>query len=291
MISISEFNSIKYNPIKNILDKLEIDENNFTNLQTTVNSILTDAFCVIGGTTIIDYDISENTILSTGKSLGYSYDGINFNQALGPNILCNVMNIDFNGYQWIATGNSLDGNTSLVLSSDGINWITPVNNVFPYQISSIAWGKKKWCAVGQANIDARPSVAYSYDGMNWTATTYTSSSYPTSIASNGSMFVVAAASYIGHSSDGITWSETHVESSLGTNVFVNGVVWGGNIWVISYSNVASALGWSDDGITWHPANTGGIMNSGRGVAYNGTIFFAWGVGWSNCATSKNGKNR
>ena len=275
-----------------LLKRINKNADDILTLQSNSSSsnIITDSFCVIGGTTIIGFDEEEETpIYGTGKALGYSYDGITYYASPTPNILVNITNIDFNGYQWVATGYSSDNTHSLVLSSDGINWTTPFNNVFPNGISSIAWGNKKWVAIGFTNVGG-PFIAYSYDGMTWEDTNYISIGYPTSIASNGSLFVIAAARYIAYSSDGITWNETHVESSLGNNVFVNGVVWGGNIWVISTTNTGYALGWSSDGITWHTANTGGIMNSGLGVAYNGTIFFAWGVGFYSCASSKDGKN-
>ena len=263
--------------------------NSITNIQTFLNNIITDSFCVIGGSTIIDDD-EENPIYGTGKALGYSYDGITYYASPTPNILVDITNIDFNGYQWVATGYNNDNTQSLVLSSDGINWTTPVNNVLPYRIQSIAWGKKRWVAIGYADDESGPKIAYSYDGMNWALSNYISSGFPTSIACNGSLFVIAAEKYIARSSDGITWSEANVESSLGTNVYVTGVVWGGNIWVVTYSNVGNGLGWSSDGITWNVANVNGILNSGRSVAYNGTIFFAWGVGLYNCASSKNGKD-
>jgi len=274
---------------KNADDILTI-ESQLETFESQPSNIITDSFCVIGGSTIIGFDEEEETpIYGTGNALGYSYDGITYYASPTPNILVYITNIDFNGYQWVVTGYSSDETQSLVLSSDGINWTTPVNNVLPKRISSIAWGNKKWVAIGLPNVGG-PKIAYSYDGMNWELSNYISGGYPTSIASNGSLFVIAAARYIAYSSDGITWNETHVEISLGANVYVNGVVWGGNIWVITTTNTGYALGWSSDGITWHIANTGGIMNSGAGVAYNGTIFFAWGVGFYDCASSKNGKD-
>ena len=263
-------------------------ESQVSNLQSQVSNIITDSFCVIGGSTIIGEDDEENPIYGTGKALGYTYDGITYYASPTPNILTHVRNIDFNGYQWIATGGSQNGTNSLVLSSDGINWITPFNNVLPYYISSIAWGKKKWVAIGLTNIEGGPLIAYSSDGMNWTLADYEPTVWLTSIASNGSKFIVTSFNFIASSTDGINWTETNVSSSLGTGVAIRGIVWGGNIWVAALSNVTSAIGYSTDGTTWHLANTSGIMNSGIGVAYNGTIFFAWGVGYSNCATSKDG---
>lgn len=281
-------NSNDYTTIKNIIKKCVNNEDNITNLQTSVGSMITDSFCVIGGSTIVNYDEDENPIYGTGKALGYSYDRITYYASPTANILGSVDNIDFNGYQWVATGYSKDGINSLVLSSDGINWITPVNNVLPYYISSIAWGNKKWIAVGLTNVNNGPQIGYSSDGMNWTLADYEPTSWLTSIASNGSKFIVSSFNFIASSTDGINWTETNVSSSLGTSVAVRGIVWGGNIWVAALSNVSSAIGYSTDGITWHKANTNAIMNSGIGVAYNGTIFFAWGVGYSNCATSKDG---
>jgi hypothetical protein len=271
------------------VNKNEADILNLQSQISSLNFIITDSFCVIGGTTIIGEDDEENPIYGTGKALGFSYDGITYYESPTANILVEITNIDFNGYQWVATGFSSNNTNSIVLSSDGINWITPVINVLSYGIYSIAWGKKRWVAIGFADPgDAR--IAYSYDGMNWTDTNFTISGLNT-VASNNSMFVASGYKKIATSTDGISWTDTNIESSLGANAFVKGVVWGGNIWVVTYSNVGNGLGWSTDGINWTAASTNAFLNNTpAGVVYNGTLFLAWESGGNRLAYSKNGKN-
>lgn len=264
-------------------------ESQLATLESQPSNIITDSFCVIGGTTIIGEDDEENPIYGTGKALGYSYDGITYYASPTPNILVNITNIDFNGYQWVATGVNSNNTESLVLSSDGINWTIPFNNVLPNFIESIAWGKKKWVAIGFADSESDPEIAYSYDGMNWTNTNYTSSGLNT-VASNNTMFVAGAYGKIATSTDGITWTDRNI-NSLGATAFITGVVWGGNIWVVSYSNVGNGLGWSTDGINWTAATTNAFLNNTpAGVVYNGTLFLAWESGGNRLAYSKNGKN-
>jgi hypothetical protein len=198
-----------------------------------------------------------------------------------------VNKVDFNGYQWVACGTNITNNTSLCLSSDGINWITPVNNVLPYNINDIAWGQKKWIAVGA--IDEESSrVAYSSDGMNWTLISY-NSDYHTSVncvAYNGSYFLIGCHNYIAKSSDGLTWTETDVSTTLG---FVKSITWNGTLWVAAASNVRP-IGYSYDGITWTVANTGSLINSGFTVSYNGTQFLAAGIGYYRLISSYDGIN-
>jgi hypothetical protein len=95
------------NAILRLSKRVTKNEANIITLQSEIsslNSIINDSFCVIGGTTIIGEDDEENPIYGTGKALGYSYDGITYYASPTPNILVDITNIDFNGYQWVATG-------------------------------------------------------------------------------------------------------------------------------------------------------------------------------------------
>ena len=114
-----------------------------------VNSfnILSDNFCVVGCDSAIDYNNFDEPILGNTKPLAYTYDGINYT-ASSNTILYYISKVDFNGYQWIAVGSNTAYNKSIILSSDGINWIEPVNNVLPYYVTDVAWGQKKWVAIG-----------------------------------------------------------------------------------------------------------------------------------------------
>jgi len=248
------------------------------------NTTLTDCFCVVGCTSIMGVN-SNNPIY--GKPLGYTYDGINYYSS-NSTIIDQVNKVDFNGYQWLACGSNVYKNQSLSLSSDGINWITPVNNVLQVNISDIAWGQKKWIAVG-TSIGNDTRVAYSLNGMNWTLIlSYNNDNhtYLNNVAYNGSYFLIGGSNYIAKSSDGLVWTDVNVSAILG---FVKSLAWDGNIWVAAGSN-AHPFAYSYNGVLWVQANTGSLINSGTTVSHNGTQFLAAGVGLYKLISSKDGIN-
>ncbi len=251
---------------------------NMRNIESELNTTLTDSFCVVGCNSAEDWNEDTDTpIFGTTKPLAYTYDGKKFFTS-SSNILYDIRKVDFNGYQWIACGASVNNDQSLIVSSDGINWITPANNVLASaNVFDVAWGNKRWVAVSS-------QVAYSTDGMNWTLSPYAGAGYGC-VAYNGSYFLAGGFNIIGKSTDGITWTEVSVSGQLGN---VNSITWNGNIWVATGSN-AYPLGWSTDGETWNiPSQT--LINSGSTVSYNGTIFLAAGVGVYKLVYSNDGVN-
>lgn len=187
-------------------------------------------------------------------------------------------------------GSSPDYTKSLILSSDGINWVLPVNNVLSYYVVDIVWGQKKWVAIGSPSTsDGVNRIAYSSDGMNWTLSTHNSDNHVlffACVAYNGSYFLAGGFNYIAKSSDGITWIDIGVEGSLGA---VNSITWNGRLWVAAGNN-AQPIGYSYDGVSWSVANLVGLINSATVVVYNGTKFLAGGVGVYNLVSSINGIN-
>jgi len=108
---------------------------------TKIDTTLTDNFCVVGCDSAIGEDDNENPILGNTNPLAYSYDGITF-KSVNDRTLYYINKVDFNGYQWIAGGYNIGYTRSLILSSDGINWVLPVNNVLSGGVGDMAWGQK-----------------------------------------------------------------------------------------------------------------------------------------------------
>jgi hypothetical protein len=273
--------------LKYIIPKLNTIANEVA--QNSNTNVITASFCVAGCNTVIGVDSNLNPIYSSSKPLAYSYDGITY-IASSNTTLFNINKVDFNGYQWIAGGQSISGTQSLLLSSDGINWITPVNNVLPGYLTDVVWGQKKWVALGAVNNTSPPNrVAYSSDGMNWTLSTYNADNHVgffSSVAYNGSYFIAGGFNHIAKSTDGITWTDVDVTSIIGA---VSSVTWNGRIWVASGSNTSNAFAYSSNGSTWTAVNTG-LMNSSSVVVYNGTQFLAAGTGYYRLASSRDGIN-
>ena len=208
--------------------------------------------------------------------MAYTYNGVNYQSSTSPRILNNISKVDFNGYQWVACGNNLSETQSLLLSSDGINWTTPVNNVLPAYIFDVVYGQK-WLAIGVVNTDTYINrVAYSSDGSIGSFSC---------IAYNGSYFLIGGFNKIAKSSDGITWTSVDVTNIVG---YVKSITWNGKIWVAAESN-RYLIGYSYDGETWNYSPSAyTIMNSGYTVVYNGTLFLASGVGLYKLISSKDG---
>ena len=256
---------------------------------TKIDTTLTDKFCVVGCDSSISYDIDDNPILGNTKPLAYSYDGITFNP-VNDRTLYYINKVDFNGYQWIAGGYNIGYTRSLILSSDGINWVLPVNNVLSGGVGDMAWGQKKWVAVGATSPSGDENrIAYSSDGMNWTLSTYNSDNHVGwfyCIAYNGSYFLAGGYNRIAKSSDGNTWTDVDVTSIIGA---VNSIAWNGYVWVATGTNTSNVVAYSTNGVAWTAVNTS-LMNSGRVVVYNGTNFLVGGDGNYRLISSIDGIN-
>ena len=112
-------------------------------------------------------------------------------------------------------------------------------------ISNVIWGNNKFVAVGGYG-----KIAYSTDGIIWTAETNTtfSSNDPNGIRGivwGNNRFVAVSFDHIAYSSDGIIW--TNAGNPFGNYVLINGIAWCNNKFVtFCNSNVA----YSTDGENW-----------------------------------------
>jgi hypothetical protein len=100
---------------------------------------------------------------------------------------------------------------------------------------------------------------YSYDGLNWTA------------SSSGTSLVGAGSPYPNQVSPG-------------------GIAWNGFRWVIAInSGDANKIIYSTDGINWTNSTSGsGLVSYGDGVTWNGSVFIATGGGANGIITSADG---
>jgi hypothetical protein len=273
--------------MSNPVDKYIIPKLNSTTTQ--INTTITDTFCVVGA----DYSIGTNgsyPILGNTNPLAYSYDGIYYHP-ISNITLYKISKVDFNGYQWIAGGYNYNGyGPTILTSSDGINWIQAINNIYlTVGCNDVIWGQKKWVAVGID--DGYGKIIYSSDGMNWNRALYNDDGHVNNllcVAYNGSYFLAGGINYIAKSSDGITWTDVNVQSVLGT---VNSITWNGHIWVAAGTN-ANSIAYSYNGTSWTASTSAQelIHNGGLIVSYNGTLFLAGGNGAYTLISSKDGIN-
>jgi hypothetical protein len=260
--------------------------------------VLSDTFSVVG---------SFNFGFGQGE-IGYTYNGRDYfpgSLSSDLNSLAYIINIDFNGSQWIAVGGTPEGSgATMAVSSDGINWEAPLTNYLPYGVFDLAWGNKRWVAIGSdggsgANFPNR--IQYSYDGLTWAVLGDNPLSIDnwneiaiTSIAHNGSYFLISFfdghdygagnvnRAYVATSTDGITWSNKTnitgvfpIDSGSSYSYFnsITSLAWSGRLWVGTNAGSTYPIGYSFDGVTWYRASDP-VISIGSTVSYNGTRFLA-----------------
>ena len=147
--------------------------------------------------------------------------------------------------------------------------------------------KVKMVAVGSGGTN---SIAYSYDGINWTGAGNIFST-ANCVAWNGNMWMVGGSSspYIVYSLNGINWFTSSNTVAILNNV--NGIASNGSMWVAVGAGVnATSIAYSYDGIFWNPASVVNIFSIAYGVAWNGSTWVAVGSGQYTLAYSPDGIN-
>jgi len=159
-------------------------------------------------------------------------------------------------------------------------------------IKDIAYGNGKFVAVGCSTDEKEGRMAYSTDGINWTAV----QDSPFSSATKYKYYYVRTVSYgngrfvaggyfgnsslslhvkIAYSSDGVTWTEA-ADSTFGST-WINRIVYGGSAgqekFIAGGGN--GKMAYSTDGITW-TAITNSRLSGGILVYYAGDKWFASG---------------
>jgi hypothetical protein len=100
----------------------------------------------------------------------YSYDGITWNTIIQSAITTIVYNIAWNGTVFVAVGS---GTSPIAYSYNGINWFTAATTAATLGFTTaycVAWGQN-YFVVGTGDSGMTNNMAYSTDGINWTAYT------------------------------------------------------------------------------------------------------------------------
>lgn len=113
---------------------------------------------------------------ASGNTIATSQDGIYWFSRSNPYFTVGN-DVVWNGNVWVAVGAPVSNNTSIVYSTDGINWSTPPQgNLFSTSGVKVAWSGTTWIAVG--NDASGNNVATSTDGINWDMIADASLVYP-----------------------------------------------------------------------------------------------------------------
>ena len=149
-------------------------------------------------------------------------------------------------------------------------------------------GVSVFIAVGEGASD---SMAYSYDGINWTGLGNALFDWALCVAWNGTMWVAGGSASFGntlaYSYDGINWI------GLGNTVFdsyCEGIAWNGSMWVAVGEGVTNNIAYSYDGINWTGVGLifEGSYPEGRGVAWHDGLWVAVGSGDDRILYSSDG---
>jgi hypothetical protein len=247
-------------------------------------------------------------------TVGYSYDGIIWNEALTGN---GGMDSVFYSSAWIPFTNNLSGyfigigadlsfNAVLNLSYNGTNWstLTPIldpssiligQNNQNYTYPQIVYNGTLWILTGagtNSNIH-NASIAYSSDGVHWTKSTSGSSLFTehcSAILWNGSIWTAggrdSSGALVAYSSDGINWTRGTLNGFLitGTACDIYSIAWNGLLFVIggtgdnNRSDTGINIGYSYDGVQWFPAQyTFTEANTINTITWNGSVWIATGI--------------
>jgi hypothetical protein len=149
-----------------------------------------------------------------------------------------------------------------------------------------------WVAVGGAGTS---TIAYSYNGTDWTAATnFFSGGQGSAVAWNGSMWVAvglnSSNNTIATSSDGMNWFPATTTNFFSSVIGGLGVAWNGLIWVAVGGAGTSTIAYSYNGTDWTAATNFFSGGTGHAVAWNGSIWVAVGSGTNTIATSIDGIN-
>jgi hypothetical protein len=142
-------------------------------------------------------------------------------------------------------------------------------------------------------------LAYSSDGITWTASTSGNGVFTDecrAVAWNGTLWVAGGSgtNQLAYSSDGITWTVSTSGSSLLGEGACYAIAWNGSRWVAGGFGTggfgANQILYSSDGITWTASTSGNavLTNLCNAVAWNGTRWVAGGNGNNRLAYSSDG---
>ena len=268
-------------------------------ISTRSDGSLADGYTVAwNGTMWVAGGITTTASVVSGQIV-YSYDGFSWHNAHSNGGLTqSCLVVAWNGTMWVAGGT---GTNTIATSLDGINWISVASESrggLNSDCRSINWNGTMWVAGGQTSAPAG-AIAYSYDGINWTAASSNGGiSYAVRCISNwnGTMWIAGGIKSLtesltecgmAYSYDGKTW--TAISSIGGLAHSCWGVAWNGIMWVavgLSSATVGGII-YSYDGFNWIAATSnGGLAVEVRSIVWNGTMWVAGGK-VTNTTTSTN----
>lgn len=244
------------------------------------------------------------TAIGSGIFAAYSFNGINWtslNTSSFPGVFTNTVYtwcLVWDGLFWRMGGGSGTTTHNYWYTSDptGATGWTGGGYIGTASGHMYAMGFNGKVLIGAGNTSGW--IGYSYDGRIWvTRTGIICNNQGRGTIWDGVKFISTGSggtSYIGHSLNGVDWSQTNTNPSGGSGF---NLVYGANRQhTITYQrNLTIAAGqgthslaFSHDGITWTGLGTTVFTTRAICVEYNGRIWVAGGEGGNTLAFSKDG---
>ena len=194
------------------------------------------------------------------------------------------------------------GANTLMFSTDGLNWKGYGNSVFLNSCNGIGWNGNMWVAVGAQSTNLG-TIAYSYDGINWSLANTPTIGTLNDVKWNGTMWAscgypTVETNEIIYSYDGINWLSS---GSPPFSSYAKSILWTGSLWyvvgsdgsnTICYTNLISAnTQWTTVNKLLTIANSIASGNNilvavgASGSSATSIIYSIGGVTWSSIGTT------
>ena len=145
----------------------------------------------------------------THQSFIYSYDGLTWNTDISGGFDGLGNSLDWNGSIWVAGGyDDTETGKTQKYSVNGIEWLDCSGQLFNKLSTSVKWNGNIWIA-GGSNIGSNYTLAYSFDGITWTATEGPYD-YVRSVNWSGDEWFAVGLDTVYSSPNGINWSTTDI---------------------------------------------------------------------------------
>ena len=225
----------------------------------------------------------------TGKSIVYSYDGVNWSVPSQSNLF-NVSGkgISWNGSVWTAIGEDSSGN-NIATSTDGIHWMMMTVNALSYPLKNI-YADEEYTII--CATDGSNSQIYVVSGNDFTTPTIHSNVVSNaSVVGNDGLKYFIGGSQIKESPDVSTFINNSFASFSSIESIVTNYATQGYATIqpltIACGEGNTSLAYSPDGIQWSAINNT-IFSRANNAVWNGRIWVAVGTGNYWVATSYDG---
>lgn len=180
---------------------------------------------ILGGT--INTVSSLSVGYGQPSSVVRSFDSINWRPQTFNTVPSTLYAVIWSGSKWFIvknnTGSGINRN-ALATSTDGLQWTFPQSFIIEFA-RGIAYKEGRYVAVGGASISVGSKIQTSTDGNSWTTLTCPIE-FPLYVAHNSSIWVMCGEGGIAYSSDGLSWTASTVCPLTRVNcVAWNGYIW------------------------------------------------------------------